>query len=58
MNGVLWVIMFGLFSLGVWLFSAAFAVVGFEAPIFILGILLVSASLAIPFHVLGQSQKN
>jgi uncharacterized membrane protein len=39
-----------LFIVGILCFGLAFSVAGWQAVIFILGILLVSAALAIPIH--------
>jgi hypothetical protein len=52
MNIVAFVVAFAIFALGLWLFGLAFAVTSFMAPIFIGGILCVSFSMAIPFHLL------
>jgi hypothetical protein len=43
-----------LFVFGMWLFSVADVVVGFEAIVFFSGIVCVSLSLAIPFDLLGR----
>lgn len=39
---------------GLYLFALAFQAVGFEAIVFFAGIIAVSISLAIPFHVLNR----
>jgi len=39
-----------LFVIGIFCFGIAFSVTGWQAVIFILGLLLVSAALAIPIH--------
>lgn len=41
-----------IFVFGLWLFGFAFTVTALQGPIFIAGILAVSAAIAIPAHVL------
>ncbi|WP_353828988.1 hypothetical protein [Agromyces sp. SYSU T0242] len=47
-----------LFVFGMWLFSVADVVLGFEAIVFFAGIVCVSLSLAIPFNVLGRRESG
>jgi hypothetical protein len=54
-NVVAFLFSFVLFSFGIWVMSVAFQVVGFEAPVFFSGIVAVSLSFGIPFHVLGKA---
>lgn len=55
MNVVATIIALGLFVFGMWVMSIAPEVAGFQAATFFSGILAVSLSLAIPFHVLGRA---
>lgn len=55
MNVVAFLISLGLFVFGMWLMGTAPELTEFQAPLFFGGILSVSLSLAIPFHVLGRS---
>lgn len=57
MNIVGYIVAFGLFVVGVYLLSAAFYFPGFEAIVFFLGILGVSAALFIPAHILLSLDK-
>jgi len=52
MNIVPFIIAFAIFILGMFLFGLAFSVTVFQGAIFIAGILAISLSLAIPFHLL------
>ena len=54
MNVVAFLVALVLFLGGFALMGYAFYVVGFEAPMFIGGILAVSAALALPVHVLKR----
>jgi hypothetical protein len=54
-NIVAFIIAFALFLGGMALFVVAFSVEGFELLTFFAGILLVSASIAIPAHVLKRT---
>jgi len=47
-----------LFVFGMWLFSIADVVIGFEAIVFFGGIVCVSLALAIPFNVLGRRESG
>ncbi|MRX44099.1 hypothetical protein [Agromyces kandeliae] len=47
-----------LFVFGMWVFSIADVVPGFEAIVFFGGIVCVSLSLAIPFNVLGRRESG
>ncbi|GAA2045550.1 hypothetical protein GCM10009819_36210 [Agromyces tropicus] len=47
-----------LFVFGMWLFSIADVVAGFEAIVFFGGILCVAIALAIPFNVLGRRESG
>jgi len=53
-NVVAFLIAMGLFVLGMWVFSIATELPGFEAITFFGGILCVSLALAIPFNLLGR----
>ena len=52
MHSVSFVVAMAAFVLGVWLFGLAFTVTVWQGPIFVAGILAVSAAIAIPAHVL------
>ncbi len=52
LNVVAFIFAFVVFCLGIWLFGFAFTVDSGQALIFFAGILAVSASVAIPVHVL------
>jgi hypothetical protein len=52
MHIVSFVVAMAAFVLGVWLFGLAFTVTVWQGPIFVAGILAVSAAIAIPAHVL------
>ncbi len=45
-----------IFLASLYCFTLAFAVVGLELPIFLAGIIGVSISFAIPFHILKRIQ--
>ncbi len=47
-----------LFVVGILCFGFAFSVVGWQAVIFILGILLVSAAMAIPIHTTRRNHQR
>lgn len=49
---------FGLFVAGCYLFGLAFHDYATALPVFLSGILLVSAAFAIPFHLLGRSEQR
>lgn len=55
MNGIAFTVALVLFVGGIALFGIAFNAVGFEAIVFVLGIIAVSVSIAIPFHVLKRT---
>lgn len=52
MHIVSFVVAMAAFVLGLWLFGLAFTVTTWQGPIFVAGILAVSAAVAIPAHVL------
>jgi hypothetical protein len=52
MHIVSFVVAMAAFVLGVWLFGLAFTITVWQGPIFVAGILAVSAAIAIPVHVL------
>ncbi len=52
LNVAAFIIAFVIFCLGIWLFGFAFTVDSGQALIFFSGILAISASIAIPMHVL------
>jgi hypothetical protein len=52
MHIVSFVVAMAAFVLGIWLFGLAFTVTVWQGPIFVAGILAVSAAIAIPAHVL------
>jgi hypothetical protein len=54
-NIVAFIIAFALFLAGMALFAFAFYIEGFELLSFFAGILLVSASIAIPAHILKRT---
>ena len=54
MNVVAFLIAMGLFVLGLWIFSVAPELAGFEAVTFFGGIVCVCLALAIPFNLLGR----
>ena len=56
MNAVPFVIAMALFVLGMWLFSVAPEVVGFEAILFFGGIVCVALALAVPVNLLGHRE--
>lgn len=58
MNVVAFVISFGLFVAGLWLFGEAFNNPATGAFVFAAGILLVTLSIFIPFQILGISKKD
>jgi hypothetical protein len=58
MNVFGFVIAFVIFVAGLVLFGFAFTVPSFEAVMFVGGIILVSISLAIPFHILGHGEQR
>ena len=53
-NVVAFLIAMGLFVLGLWIFSVAPELAGFEAVTFFGGIVCVCLALAIPFNLLGR----
>ncbi len=53
-NVIAFLIAMGLFVFGMWVFSIAPELPGFEAITFFGGILCVSLALAIPFNLLGR----
>ena len=52
MHIVAFIAAFAIFVLGLWLFGLAFSVTSLMGVTFIAGILCVSISMAIPFHLL------
>ena len=54
MNVVAFLIAMGIFVFGLWLMSFAPEVAGFEAPLFLAGILSASVAVAIPMNFLGR----
>ena len=54
MNVIAFVVAIALFVGGLLLMGYSFYVVGFQGPVFVSGILAVSASIAIPVHVLKR----
>jgi hypothetical protein len=56
MNAVPFVIAMALFVFGMWLFSVAPEVVGFEAILFFGGIVCVALALAVPVSLLGHRE--
>ncbi|MCU1468932.1 MAG: hypothetical protein JWQ39_81 [Glaciihabitans sp.] len=58
MNVFGFIIAFVIFVAGLVLFGFAFTVPSFEAVMFVGGIILVSISLAIPFHILGHGEQR
>jgi hypothetical protein len=58
MNVFGFIIAFVIFVAGLVLFGFAFTVSSFEAVMFVGGIILVSISLAIPFHILGHGEQR
>jgi hypothetical protein len=58
MNVFGFVIAFVIFVAGLVLFGFAFTVPSFEAVMFVGGVVLVSISLAIPFHILGHGEQR
>ncbi|WP_227497231.1 hypothetical protein [Planctomonas psychrotolerans] len=57
MNIVGYIVSFGLFIVGVYLFAAAFSFEGIEGYVFFAGIMAVSAALFIPAHILQRVDK-
>ncbi|MDQ1206334.1 hypothetical protein SK224_05745 [Microbacterium sp. BG28] len=45
-----------LFLLGMFAFGISFSVPGFQAVIFVAGILLISAAMALPIHVRARAK--
>lgn len=58
MNVFYFILAFLFFALGIFLFAFAFNVPNLEAILFVGGIVSVSISLAIPFHVIGRSEQR
>lgn len=58
MNVFAFIITFVIFVVGLALFGFASAVPSFEAIMFIGGVIFVSISLAIPFHIIGHSEQR
>lgn len=58
MNVVAFVISFGLFLAGLWLFGEAFSNPDTAIWVFSAGLLLVTAAIFIPFQILGISKKH
>lgn len=52
MHIVAFIAAFAIFILGLWLFGLAFSITSLMGVTFIAGILCVSISMAIPFHLL------
>lgn len=58
MNVFYFILAFVFFALGIFLFAFAFNVPSFEAILFVGGIVSISVSLAIPFHIIGRSEQR
>ena len=58
MNVFYFILAFVFFALGIFLFAFAFNVPDFEAVLFVGGVVAISISLAIPFHVIGHSEQR
>jgi hypothetical protein len=58
MNVFYFIIAFVFFALGIFLFAFAFNVADYEAFLFVGGVLSISVSLAIPFHVIGHGEQR
>ncbi|WP_350349357.1 hypothetical protein ABIQ69_05400 [Agromyces sp. G08B096] len=56
MNGILFIIAMGIFLFGMWLMGTATHVAGFEAIVFVAGILCIALAMAIPISFLGRGQ--
>ncbi|WP_160144831.1 hypothetical protein [Acidovorax sp. SLBN-42] len=55
MNVVAFLIAMGIFTFGLWLMSFAPEVAGFQAVLFLAGILCAAFAVAIPVNLLGRS---
>jgi len=55
MNGIAYAISLILFVGGIVLFGVAFNAIGFEAIVFVAGIIAISVAIAIPFHLLKRT---
>ncbi|WP_127794042.1 hypothetical protein [Agromyces sp. LHK192] len=58
MNTILFLITMAIFVFGMWLMGNASHIAGFEAIIFIAGILCIAIAMAIPINVLGRGAKG
>lgn len=54
MNILAFIVSFGLFLLGIWLFAFAFQTPGYESVTFIGGIVACTIGVVIPIHVLKR----
>ena len=57
MNGILFVIVMGIFVFGMWLMGNASHMDGIESLVFVAGIVCVAISLAIPTSLLGRGNR-
>jgi hypothetical protein len=58
MNVFYFILAFVFFAFGIFLFAFAFNVPDFEAILFVGGVVSISISLAIPFHIIGHSEQR
>lgn len=58
MNVFWFVVAFVIFLGGIALFAFAFDVQGYQAVMFVGGVVAVSVSLAIPFHLIGHGEQR
>ncbi|MRG60974.1 hypothetical protein GE115_14020 [Agromyces sp. CFH 90414] len=56
MNTVLFLITMAVFVFGMWLMGNASHITGFEAIVFIAGILCIAIAMAIPINILGKGK--
>jgi len=56
-NGILFVIVMGIFVFGMWLMGNASHMDGIESLVFVAGIVCVAISLAIPTSLLGRGNR-
>ena len=54
MNVIFFIVALALFVGGLFLFGYSFSVEGYQGAVFIAGILAISASIALPVHVLKR----
>ena len=57
MNGILFVIVMGIFVFGMWLMGNASHMDGIESLVFVAGIACVAIALAIPTSLLGRGNR-